>query len=87
MEEKQIESKSPVPQKSPVITKPREMKFTEIIEHLLTGKKITKLEWKDKNYYAILDHFILKLHKPDGKLYNWAISEGDIIGTDYIIIS
>jgi hypothetical protein len=26
------------------------------------------------------------LHKPDGKMYQWIINEGDMIGTDWIVI-
>ena len=28
----------------------------------------------------------LMLHKPDGKFYQWVISEGDLTGTDYILL-
>jgi len=41
--------------------------------------------WEDREYYAVLEQNILKLHKPDGTLYNWIISEGDLVGEDYII--
>jgi len=60
--------------------------FLSAIEQLLIGQKVHKLDWEDKGYYGILHSGILHLHKPDGKLYPWLISEGDLVGKDYIII-
>ena len=71
---------------SPLPTKPSEMNFTSAIKELLSGKKIHKLEWKDKAYYAVLENAILKLHKPDGKLHDFILSEGDLVGEDYITL-
>jgi len=53
---------------------------------VVKGKKIHKLEWKDREYYAMLINQTLKLHKPDGKFYEWIISYGDLGGDDYVII-
>lgn len=60
--------------------------FYEALKEVLSGKKITKLEWKNKEYYGFLDGDILKLHKPDGKSYGWTLNNGDLSGTDYIVI-
>ena len=62
--------------------------FTQAIQFLSrnTFCKVHKLEWEDKNYYAVLNNGTLHLHKPDGKFYNWIISEGDMSGEDYIIL-
>lgn len=62
------------------------MDFNEALDQLLDGKKIHKLEWNDLNYYGIMNKEILSLHKPDGKTYQWAISEADICGKDYVVI-
>jgi len=72
--------------KSPVLTKPSEMNFASAIEFLISGKKIHKLEWVDKEFYAVLDGTFLRLHKPDGKLYDFILSESDLAGEDYIIL-
>jgi len=74
-------SKSPLPKKSD-----KELNFSEVIKEFIEGKKIHKLEWIDKDYYGVLSEGILKLHKPDGKLYVWSISDGDLMGDDYIIL-
>ena len=74
--------KSPVPKTKPKI----ELEFTEAIKELLTGKSITKLEWGSKKYHALLKDKHLMLHKPDGKYYNWILSEGDLRGDDYVVL-
>ena len=60
--------------------------FYKALEQVVTGKKITKLEWKNKEFYGVIDKEILKLHKPDGKLYDWIISTGDLSGDDWVIL-
>lgn len=74
--------KSPKVERMPLAT----LTFGQAIEEVLTGKSVTKLEWGDKNYHAILADEKLKLHKPDDQLYDWLISEGDLRGDDYVIL-
>jgi len=75
-------SHSPVPKKIEVV----ELSFGEAMNEVLLGKKIHKLEWKNVEYYGFINDTILSLHKPDGKIYQWTLSEGDISGTDYIVL-
>ena len=81
-------STSPLPPKEADIVEDlsREMSFQEAIGHVIDGKKIHKLEWEDLGFYGCLEEAQLVLHKPDGKIYQWSISEGDLLGKDYIII-
>lgn len=74
------------PNISPIPIQPKETNFPTAIQHIMIGKKITKLEWNDKEIYGILHSGILKLHKTDGKLYDWIISDGDLTGNDWIVI-
>ena len=60
--------------------------FYEAIKKMHEGKKVTKLEWKNKAIYGILKDTLVQLHKADDKFYGWAINEGDIIGTDWVVI-
>jgi hypothetical protein len=62
------------------------MSFSQAVAHLIEGKKIYKEEWKNKEFYGILADGRLKLHKPDGKLYDWVISDGDLSGKDWIVL-
>lgn len=60
--------------------------FFEVLKYTLKEKKIHKLEWKDKEYYGHLVNGKLCLHKPDGKDYQWIISDGDMSGEDWITL-
>ena len=62
------------------------MSFPMAIQKVMEGKKIHKLEWKDKEYYGFLNGGLLSLHKPDGKNYQWILNDGDLLGNDYIIL-
>lgn len=62
------------------------MNFYKALQEVSLGKKIHKLEWKDESYYGIMDNGMLKLHKPDGQLYNWIINDGDLAGEDWIVV-
>jgi len=62
------------------------MTFSQAIEKVIDGKRIHKLEWKDKEFYGFLNGDVLSLHKPDGKNYKWIISDGDLSGNDYITV-
>lgn len=73
--------KSPTPKK----TKKKQLTFPEAIIELLTGKSITKLEWGDKEYHALLKDERLTLHKPEG-YFDWIVSEADMRGDDYVIL-
>lgn len=53
---------------------------------IIQGERVTKLEWDDLRYYGELRDGFLMLHKPDGKFYQWIISDGDLKGTDYVIV-
>lgn len=62
------------------------MTFIGAIECITDGCKVHKLEWENKEYYGVLADGKLMLHKPDGILYPWIISDGDLNGEDYIVI-
>ena len=62
------------------------MDFPEAMQAVIQGRTVTKLEWDDMRYYGELRDGFLMLHKPDSKFYQWVISEGDLTGTDYILL-
>lgn len=71
---------------SPVISKKKqELDFPTALRAVIAGKRITKLEWNDKMIYGYLKNAFLTLHK-DGKDFTWSVSEGDLIGLDWIIL-
>lgn len=78
-------SASPLPTKKEA-EKIEGMSFFKALELLAGGKKIHKLEWKDKEFYGQLKDTLVKLHKPTGNYHDWIISEGDMVGNDWVVI-
>jgi len=62
------------------------MDFGAAMQKVLAGKKITRLEWDNNEFYGFLNAGILSIHKPDGKNYQWVVNDGDLTGTDYVVI-
>jgi hypothetical protein len=62
------------------------LSFYLALQALAKGGKITKLEWENENVYGLMHNGLVTLHKDDDKLYSWLISDGDINGTDWVII-
>lgn len=78
-------TKSPKPDKAKK-SQPAKVDFIEALKQVLAGKSITKAEWENRKYYGLLKDTRLQLHKPDGKFYDWILSEGDMTGEDWEII-
>jgi len=82
----EMSTTSPVPEKING-EKSKFVSFFEAIESLPRGKRITKKEWGNQEYFGELnDNAQLVLHKPDGNFYQWILSEGDIIGKDWLVL-
>lgn len=64
----------------------KKMDFMQAIKAVIDGKKICRTEWKTKEHYGFLNEHFLSLHKPDGKNYQWIVSDGDLFGTDWTIM-
>ena len=61
--------------------------FPQALNQVIDGKKITKSEWNNSDFFILLREGKLELHKPDGKFYDLIISEGDLIGIDWVVLS
>lgn len=86
MNEEKVIGHSPTPTKVEKVIG-EGMTFNEAIKEVIDGKKIHKLEWENKEFYGFLNDEWLSLHKPDGKNYQWIINDGDLKGTDWIVIA
>jgi hypothetical protein len=73
---------SPKPKKSIVAT----LDFPDAMRELIAGKKIHKLEWQNREIYGVLKDGRLKLHNPDGSTPDWILNDGDMLGTDWVVI-
>ncbi len=75
---------------SPVPSKPKTMNFGDAMKAVVAGKKITKLEWKNKDEYCFLRGTFLHVHRVVAGVkemdHQWVVSEGDLIGEDWIVV-
>ena len=78
-------TQSPTPRSKEVVVNKNPMSFGDALYETARGRKITKIEWANKEIYGYLVNAELRLYK-DGRDHMWVVSEGDIIGKDWIII-
>lgn len=68
----------------------KELNFTEALGEVLEGKRITRLDWKDKRSYGCLKDGLLTIHKAgeaEEKTHMWIVSDSDMVGLDWIALS
>jgi hypothetical protein len=75
---------SPVPHKKEV-EEPVKLTLPQALNFVIDGKRITKLDWEDESSYGLLKDGLLKICIK-GKIYDWIISEADLIGIDWIVL-
>lgn len=79
-------SQSPLPPAGKnSIDKVQELAFPEAIYHIISGKKIRRQEWSDEDEYCLLKDNFLMIHR-NGKFHTWIVSEGDLMGIDWVAI-
>jgi len=71
---------------SPTPPKVKEMDFPDALREVIAGKKITKLEWCNKEIYGEMKDERLVLWKGDGKYYHWILSQQDVEGLDWVVM-
>jgi hypothetical protein len=65
------------------------MTFTQAIQALLGGKRITRKEWNDTRHYALIKDELLYIHKAgeaEETIHPWIICEWDLLGADWMEI-
>lgn len=72
------------------ICRPRPvMDAFEALRAAMDGKRITKLEWHDRDTYGLLKDGLLSLHRggePEDMYHAWIVSDGDLLGMDWVIL-
>ncbi len=73
---------SPVPKKKVI---GNEMGFPDAMAAIIAGQTVRRLEWADEEEYCLLRDNFLSIHR-NGKFHSWTVSEGDMMGKDYVIV-
>ena len=79
------------PTQSPVAPRPTviaTMTFPEAMQAIIEGQIITKMEWGDPEIRCHLMNGLLCIfrHDTDNQWHPWSISDGDMAGTDWIVV-
>lgn len=83
MDDNQMPSASPLP---PEDDAAKTIDFYTAIKEMALGKRVTKLEWGNKNSYCLLSDGLLKIKLHDKDLQDWIICDGDIAGLDWVVL-
>ena len=59
--------------------------FFSALKQLAAGKRITRLEWENNMIFGVLTEGRVVIHKEDG-FHDWIISDGDLMGKDWIVL-
>lgn len=63
----------------------RLLNFYDALREVTKGRYITKVEWKNNAIYGFLDG-VLQIHTETGRDDNWLISDGDLLGEDWMVL-
>lgn len=86
--ESESEITSPIPPKlelKEVDNTPDKLTFYDALREMMEGKKVTKLEWKDKHIYGLMANEFLSIHI-NYQIKAWSVSLSDIEGTDWVVL-
>ena len=58
------------------------MTFPDAIKKIIDGKRVTRMEWKNKDYCLLLNEWLSIYTKDD--FHVWKVNDGDLNATDWI---
>lgn len=78
-------------------SKPVGMDFSSAIKQVLEGKRVTRLNWGNPEIYLLMFMFgninarvptgkYLTIHHADGAMHPLYISDGDMLGDDWVVV-
>lgn len=70
--------------RSPARKSPSNSDFNAALRAMISGYDVTKEEWDDPSVYCSLRDEKLMIHI-DNEWHDWIISEGDLVGNDWVI--
>ena len=72
---------------SPVVStsKPISLSFPEVMNEVVDGKKVTRIEWNNPEEYGLLKDGWLTIHTK-GKDCIWKVGDGDLVSSDWVVI-
>jgi len=65
---------------------PKSMNFYDALREVADGKRIRRLSWEPKDVYGLMMNSALMLYM-NNKFVNWIVSDGDMSGTDWVVVT
>ena len=73
------------------------MDFMDALRMVIEGRRVTKLEWESEQTWMYLIMFgtlsnkmpaakYVAVHRPDGSVEPLAVSDGDLLGKDWVVL-
>lgn len=62
------------------------MGFLKAFAFVMEGQKISRREWGSDKIFGYMNDGLLSLRKPDGKNYQWIVSDGDTSAQDWFVL-
>jgi len=62
-----------------------QLTFDEAMKAIINGERITKLEWHNPNQYGQMREGWLMIRR-GGVWYQWLVNDGDLLGTDWMVV-
>ena len=64
------------------------MDWTEALDYLLEGKKLSRLAWENSGtYIQLTDDNHLRIYKPETKqMHDLIVQRGDLEATDWVVV-
>lgn len=59
--------------------------FPDAMREVISGKKVRRLEWENKEEYGILSEGYLRVYR-DNIFYIWSVNDGDMYASDWIVV-
>ncbi len=61
------------------------MTFTQALNQMCDGKRVTRTEWDNKEEYGLIQNDTLRIHI-NGKFCDWIVTMGDILPEDWEVL-
>lgn len=61
------------------------MNFTQALNQICDGQKVTRKEWNNKDEYGLMQDDRLRIHI-NGKFHDWIVSYGDLLSEDWELV-
>lgn len=75
---------------TPTVDTPKTLSFPDAIRAVIEGKRIARVSWANADYGLLKGDWLMIFHKKEDEqianFHTWIINDGDLEGTDWIVL-